>query len=265
MKVFSYGGGADSYAMELDAFDRGELPDLALFADVGSKKGNDGEWPDTYRHMLEYAIPQFEARGVPFVWIGTDMYPIRGRESLMRYFEETRTLPTRMSRMCTMASKVERINKYIADHHAGEPIEMWIGFEAGEEKRLENDPHANGATPGRVNRYPLAERGLCRCLAVKLIRDHGMPVPRKSACMFCPFSTRGDFQTLARDYPETFNRVATMEENCHTTKSGKVMKYSFDGPHLREWIKKPYKKRVIPCKVCGASERETKETGCGWL
>jgi len=265
MKIFSYGGGADSYAMELDAFDRGELPDLALFADVGSKKGNDGEWPDTYRHMLEYAIPQFEACGVPFVWLTTEMYPIRGRESLLKYFEETRTLPTRMSRMCTMASKVERIERYIADHHPGKPIEMWIGFEAGEDKRIANDPHAGGATPGRRNRFPLQERGLCRCLAVKLIRSHGMPVPRKSACMFCPFSTRGDFQTLARDYPETFERVAKMEENCHTTKSGKVMKYSFDGPHLRDWIKKPYKKRIIPCGICGAPERETKETGCGWL
>jgi hypothetical protein len=56
-----------------------------------------------------------------------------------------------------------------------------------------------------------------------------------------------------------------MEENCHLTKSGKVMRYSFDGPALRKWIAKPYKRRAIPCGVCGARERETKETGCGYL
>lgn len=264
MKILSYGGGADSFAMTLDALDRGERPDECVFADTGSPRGDGGEWPETYDHMRRVALPLCEREGIPFVWITTDMYPIRGRESLLRYFEETRTMPTRMSRMCSAAAKIERIERYVLEHHPGSEIEMWIGFEAGEEKRIANDPHARGeGRPGWRNRFPLAERSLCRCRAVSLIKSHGLEVPPKSACVYCPFSSRGDFQTLERQHPEVFDRVARMEENCKTTRSGKVMRYSFDGPALREWVSRTYKPRPKPCPVCGAEVREPKRVGCG--
>lgn len=270
-KILSYGGGADSFAMLLDALDRGERPDAAVFADVGSAKGDDGEWPDTYRHIREHAMPICEKAGIAFYWITTEGYPIRGHESLLAYFEAKRLMPSRLSRLCTSAAKVERIAAFLGDQFPDEQFEVWVGFEAGEEIRAENDPHGTvRSADGRKNRFPLMERGLCRCRAVALIQQHGLPVPRKSACVYCPFGTRGDFQTLARELPATFDRVARMEENCRTTKSGKIMRFGYqkgDGtdPTLAEWIAKPYAGRKISCKVCGAAERATKAAGCGYL
>ena len=53
-----------------------------------------------------------------------------------------------------------------------------------------------------MTRFPLIEAGLCRCACEALVRAAGYPVPRKSACVFCPFATRGDFQRLAQVQPK---------------------------------------------------------------
>lgn len=278
-KILSLGGGVDSFAMFLDAIDRNELPDLVIFADVGSPKGDDGEWPSTYRHVREVVMPICEEQGIEFKWLTTNDYPIRGEESLLAYFEKKNIMPTRRSRLCTNAAKVERICSYLIDHYGAEQLfEVWIGFEAGEENRAAQDPHAKeiGGIPQRINRFPLIERALCRCRCVELIQRHGYAVPRKSACMFCPFSSKGDFKTLSQELPEVFDRVARLEENCKTTKSGKRMTFADNAKKrdsgngetcdsLREFAVKPYKARLMPCKVCGAKVRASKATGCDYL
>ncbi len=270
-RVLSYGGGLDSFAMLLDAIERRELPALAIFADVGDPKGKDpAEWPGTYHHIREVVQPLCARMGIEFLWLDTTRSPVRGCRSLFAYFETRRILPTRLSRLCTAAAKIERIHAYIAERAAGRPVEMWIGFEAGEEERARRDPHAYGRGDASwVSRFPLLERGLCRCRCEALCRRLGYAVPRKSACVFCPFSSRADFQTLRRELPETFARVAAIEENCRPTKRGKILRYGYqrgDGtdPDLATWIAKPFRERPITCAVCGGP-RATKRTGCASL
>lgn len=267
----SLGGGLDSWAMLLSEVSRGNKPDGAIFADVSDPEHRDpGEWPGTYRYLREVIAPWCRRQGIAFVWLSTKHSPIRGERSLFRYFERTGSMPSRMSRLCTSAAKVERIQRYLAERYPGEIVEVWIGFEAGEEGRAERDPHAKGRDNQlRINRFPLIERGLCRCRCEALVRRHGFPVPRKSACTFCPFSSRGDFQTLRDQLPSTFQRIEALEEDCKRTRSGKVMRYGYkrgDGsdPALRQWVLPAYKPRVMDCPVCG-NERVTKATACDWL
>jgi hypothetical protein len=302
VRVLSYGGGVDSMAMLVLAIRDGDLPDVVIFADVADgavdrENQDPGEWPGTYRHVREVVIPLCAKLGVRFVWLGTDLYPIRptklvpgGARSLLKYFETGHSMPTRASRLCTSAAKVERIADFLAAEFPGRPVEMWIGFEAGEEKRAKKDPHAKRAKGDtRTSRFPLMEAGLCRCRCVELVRDAGFPVPRKSACVFCPFGSPNDFKTLRNDLPEQFDRVAAMEENCKTTgvrvvdgvvEGGKTLRFGYklgDGtdPSLVEWVTetgrgtkksgKPYTPRVMGCTVCGAKVRATKATGCDYL
>ena len=266
-RILSTGGGLDSFAMLVGAIDRGEIPDLAIFADTGSPRGDDGEWPATYRHLRDYTMRLCEERGIEFVWIMTDDYPIRGRESLLAYFEATKTIPTRMSRMCTMAAKVERIDNWIKDHLAGEKLEIWIGFEAGEEQRAAKDPHASkscGDGLWRTNRFPLMEWGYCRCRCEVLVRRAGFPVPRKSACIYCPFSRRGDFITLSQEQPDAFQRISEWESVSGVTKAGRKLFIVGEGP-LAQDVKKPYNPRTIKCQVCGRNPRASKATGSDYL
>jgi hypothetical protein len=268
------GGGLDSFAMLLVQIAAGEPPDLAIFADVTDPERRDpGEWPGTYRHLREVVMPLCDEHGIEFEWLDTWRYPIRGRRSLYRYFRDQRLMPGRTSRLCTSAAKVERVTDRLIERFPDRPVEVLIGFEAGEEVRASRDPHAVGVVGAggwRVNRFPLIERRLCRCRCEELVRALGYPVPRKSACVFCPYSTRGDFQTLERELPDEFELTEEMEDNCRTTKAGKTLRYGYDkgdgsDPPLRLWIAKPYRPAVIKCAVCGRPRRASKATGCDYL
>jgi hypothetical protein len=97
----------------------------------------------------------------------------------------------------------------------------------------------------------------CRCQA--LVERLGYPVPRKSACVFYPFGSRGDFQTLARALPDQFARIEALEAGCRRTRAGRMMTFSKDGSSLRAWIAPQYRSRVIACGVCGAARRARRQ------
>lgn len=269
-KVLSYGGGLDSFAMLVDAVQRGEFPDLVIFADVADPERLDpGEWPATYSHMERVAVPYCQRHGIPFKWLGTDEVPVRGARSLYGYLRSLDAMVGRMSRMCTCAAKVDRIKEYLIASYPNDLLEVWIGFEAGEEKRAAKDPHAAadeepGSAARRVNRFPLIERQLCRCRCLALVRNAGMEPPPGSACVFCPFSTRGDFQRLERQLPEAFVAVEQLEAKAKLTRGGHTIRFAGGShdPALRAWIEGDYRPRQMSCDVCGSPQRVRKLVGC---
>lgn len=277
LKVLTTGGGLDSWVMLLDAVARGEHPDLVVFADVTDAARLDpGEWPGTYAHLREVVMPFCEAHGIAFKWITTEESPIRGERSLFRYLEVKSLIPSRTMRMCTVASKVERVTDYLDATYPTHRLEVWVGFEAGEEDRAARDPHSKGRAKGRrTNRFPLMERGICRCRAAAIAKASGLPVPPGSACMFCPFGSRGDFQTVAREQPEHFARFVTLEKNCRRTKKNdRIVRFAGTelAPTLDQWIVdkarkggrsvRTYQRVGEACGVCGAEVKAPKLVGC---
>jgi hypothetical protein len=212
-KILSYGGGLDSFAMLLTAIARGELPDVVVFMDTGHPL-DPGEWPGTYRHIDEVVRPICAAHGIEFFKIDHTNYPVRGgtkgeARSLFAWWETRKSMPMAgPGRQCTTIAKVERFERWASDRWPDQDIEVWLGFEAGEEKRVKKDPNTGanrkvpklkkGAKPRarRHNRFPLMEQGLCRCRCEALVRASGYPIPRKSACMFC---LAGDTEVVTRD------------------------------------------------------------------
>lgn len=285
-RVLSYGGGLDSFAMLVEAIRRGDRPDVVVFVDVGHPD-DPGEWPGTYRHVREVAMPLCAREGIEFVTIDSTNYPVRDARSLFAWLEARHQIPVAgPNRICTTVAKVERFERWAADRFGvGAALEVWIGFEAGEEARAAKDPNAGSggkAKKGgiaRTNRFPLMDWGMCRCRCEAAVRAAGYPVPRKSACTFCPYGTKGDWQTLARELPETFARVAKLEaDKPPTAKNGiKLSIMGFrsikrpDGtkthkaPPLPTFIAGTYKPKAHPCAVCGAAERATKAMGCGYV
>lgn len=281
-RVLAYGGGLDSFGMLLDAIERGELPDVCAFADVTDPQRLDpGEWPGTYSHIREVVEPLCAAHGIEFVTLDTVRYPVRDSRSLFSWLEERHQIPVAgPNRICTIVAKVERFERWLDERFADQDTEVWVGFEAGEEGRARYDPNAGAKRahkPGqavRHNRYPLIERNLCRCRCQELVERLGFPVPRKSACTFCPYGSRGDWQTFASELPEEFARTAALEANKPPTEAGKklsIMGYrtlpdgSYRAPPLAVFIQKPYKPRRMPCSVCGRAQRASKATGSDWL
>jgi hypothetical protein len=313
-KVLSLGGGLDSWAMLLDAEIRGELPDVVAFVDVGDAEDRDahpGEWDGTYQHVEEVVRPWCAARGIEFVEISARTgYLIRpenqAARSLFQWLWDMGQIPVAgPNRICTRIAKVERFEAWLDKRFAGQEVEVWIGFDAAEQGRVDNDPNAGkarcatGLKPragsslavqlhnaflwtralafalshaGRLNRFPLMERGLCRCRCEALARASGYPVPRKSACMKCPYGSRGDWKVLAAERPAVFAKIVELEERKGpTVKNGiklSIMDFNSKtktGTMLPKFVAKPYKAKVVPCSVCGASQRATKAAGCGYL
>lgn len=286
IKVLSYGGGLDSFAMLLDAIERGEKPDACVFIDVGdgtaTREGEDpAEWPGTYRHMREIVIPLCEREGIAFEWLDSERYPVRDARSLYAWLEARKQIPVGgPNRICTTIAKVERFERWLTATYGEEHVEVWIGFEAGEEARADKDPNAGkGKNVQRQNRFPLIERGLCRCQCAALVKRLGYPVPRKSACTFCPYGTRTDWKTYACELPESFAKIVALEEVKPRTKKNNVNLsiMGFSSKKLPDGTKS-YKDTPLPlyvegkgraskpvmCKVCG-SVRATKATGCDYL
>lgn len=300
-KVLSLGGGLDSWAMLLDAEARGELPDVVAFVDVGDpddRDGQPGEWDGTYRHVEEVVRPWCAARGIEFVEISARTgYLVRDARSLFQWLWDRGQIPVAgPNRICTRIAKVERFEAWLDQRFPGQAVECWIGFDASEQARVDKDPNIGkprgpthlGKLPQwwrwtralayamtharRVNRFPLIERGLCRCRCEALARASGYPVPRKSSCQYCPYSTRGDWQRFAVERPEHFARVVEMEDRKPpTTKNGRklsIMAYSSKkqiGTPLPVFVRGSYTAKVVPCKVCGARQRATKASGCDYL
>lgn len=291
VKVLSYGGGLDSFAMLLHALDRGERPDLCIFVDVSDgdavRDGEDpGEWPGTIRHLREVVLPLCEREGIEFVWLDTRAYPVRDARSLFAWLWKRGQIPVGgPTRICTTIAKVERFERWMSDRFPHTDVEVWIGFEAGEEDRVKKDPNAGtrrrrrklgGAR--RHNRFPLVEARLCRCRCEELVRRHGLPMPPKSACVYCPYGSLADWQRLARELPDAFDATAQLEERKPPTSAG--TKLSIMGfrtlkdaegkvighraPPLREYIKGTPRPRRKRCEVCGRETKASKVIGCGY-
>lgn len=290
--VISYGGGLDSFAMLLLAIEQNRKPDAVAFIDVadGSPLGDGddpGEWPGTYRHMREVVIPMCAQHDIEFVWITSKEFPVRDARSLIAWLEARKQIPVAgPNRICTVVAKVERFEKWLDTRWPDQEVEVSIGFEAGEEKRADKDPNAGAKRklkPGRAyrtNRFPLMEQGYCRCRCEALVRSMGLPIPRKSACVFCPYGSIRDFKAFHRELPEHFARAAALETNKPPTSSGKKLSIKgyrtikdkagnaigYKSTPLPEYVKGTERApRPNPCRVCGAERKATKATGCGYL
>lgn len=307
-RVLSYGGGTDSFAMLLRALQLGIRPDAVAFADVGDPEHeHPAEWPGTYRHIDEYLRPLLEREGIPFDVIDADRYPVRDARSLFEWMKVRGQIPVAgPNRICTIIAKVERFERWVVERWPGEEVETWIGFEAGEESRAANDPNAGKDQNGlmhhsklgwgfwrkenkkrgvpahfeqwfkRSNWFPMIEWGLCRCRSEELILAAGYPVPRKSACVFCPYATTGDFQTLARELPETFAEVVELEAVKPPTSNGaklsiknfRTVKHAdgsktYKATMLPKLVQGVYRPRPVLCTVCGRPKAQ-KATGCSY-
>lgn len=294
-RVVAYGGGLDSFAMLVEGIRRGERPDVVCFVDVGDPNREDpAEWPGTYRHLEEVVRPLCAREGIEFVWLNTVAYPVRGERSLFAWLKSRKQIPVAgPARLCTTIAKVERFEQWLSDRWPGQEVEVWVGFEAGEEKRAAKDPNAGGRRKARrkkvvkgeppppppaqrCNRFVLIEWRMCRCRCAERIRDSGYPLPPGSACVFCPYATKGDWQMLERELPHYWLQVVLLEALKPLTGNGTMLsimgfrtlydkagnKVGYKAPLLPIFIKGEYKPKKKSCEVCGAPVKVRKKMSC---
>lgn len=227
--IVNYGAGVDSTAMLIGLHDRGEVPDLIMFADTGSEK------PETYAY-LDIMDAKLAEWGWPAITRVRNT-PKTGYTSLEGNCLANETIPSLAFgyKSCSLKWKAEPMDRWILGVSRGhnkcagwapalealaagiKPVKC-IGYDAG--------PADSRRAVGRTEddkfryRYPLREWGWVREDCIRRIASEGMPVPVKSACFLCPASKPWELLVLAARHPELLLRAIEVEDKARDGKNG---------------------------------------------
>lgn len=213
--VVSWGGGVNSTAVLVGMAERHERPALILFADTRGEKPETYAFRETLQNWLHWAnFP-------PIVTVANGDKAHYKYKSLEANCLDKKMLPSLAYGYKTCSQKWKRRpqDEYIrawapaiAQWERGGKVTQLIGYDAGEARRAKpfDDPRFE-------LRYPLIEWGWDRDACVAAIQRAKLPVPVKSACFFCPASTKAEILALKANHPALFDRAITMERNASLT------------------------------------------------
>jgi hypothetical protein len=206
--VVNWGGGVNSTAMLIGMNTRGIVPDLIVFADTGGEKPHTLEYGRLFQQWLR-------ASGMPeLVTVQNDgIYQTLENNCLQK-----KMLPSLVYGFKSCSDKYKRRPVEKFERSWGPALRCWelggkvtkaIGYDAAEERRAKIPEDARYRYW-----YPLLEWGWERSDCLAVIAEAGLPSPGKSACFFCPASTKQEVLSLSRSYPALFDRAVAMEKNA---------------------------------------------------
>lgn len=125
--------------------------------------------------------------------------------------DEGRSTPLR--RHCTRDYKINPIESEVRRRLGYKPRQVikkkaksLIGISLDEASRMKPS-----GRPWIDNRFPLVEAGLRRTDCLEIIENEGLPTPKKSACLFCPFHSDTFWRDL-KEYPEEWEKAVRFDE-----------------------------------------------------
>jgi hypothetical protein len=192
---------------------RGEIPDLILFADTGSEK------PETYAYLATINA-WLDRVGFPRVTVVKNPRPKSGDKSLGDSLKRLKVLPALAygAHQCSLVWKrdpqvafMKKWQPAIDAWSRGELVTQCIGYDAGPRDSCRSYKAEGKATAGFANRFPLIEWNWDRERCEAEIAAAGLPVPVKSACWFCPASKKSEIDWLAKFHPELAAQAVEIE------------------------------------------------------
>lgn len=160
MNIVSFGGGTNSTAMIIGMYLHKIPIDLILFADTG------GEQPHTYE-FIEIFNVWLERHGLPKItpvcYTDKDGNRLTLEEECLR----SHTLPSIAYgfKKCSLKHKIGTQEKFCnhdprckAEWKAGRRVHKYIGYDAGETRRIQHAAPADEANKKYENHYPLPFR-----------------------------------------------------------------------------------------------------------
>jgi hypothetical protein len=205
--ILSYGGGVNSVALMVLLL-RERLPlDGVVFADTG------GEVPETYAY-LDTTRHYLRAHGVSFTVVskrGASLYETAWRRKVF---------PSAIWRWSTRDFKVGPIYRYYRG--LGGHVNQYLAIAWDELERMKRS-----RVDYVTSLFPLVERRMTRADCVALIHDAGLPVPPKSACFFCPFSSLDRWKWLYEAHPDLYARAMALEEHSKHFPSQRLTDQAF--------------------------------------
>ena len=213
MNVVSFGGGTNSTAMIIGMYLHKIPIDLILFADTGGEQPHTYEFIETFNGLLEkHGLPQ----------ITSVQYHDKdgNRLTLEQECINSGTLPSIAYgfKRCSLKHKIGTQEKFCNNYQpckevwaSGQRVQKYIGYDAGETRRIQHAAPIDEADKKYEKHYPLYEWGWTREECVRVIERAGLPKPGKSSCFFCPSMKKKEIQALWENYPDLFQRAIALE------------------------------------------------------
>jgi 3'-phosphoadenosine 5'-phosphosulfate sulfotransferase (PAPS reductase)/FAD synthetase len=199
VNAISYGGGVQTVALAiLAAHGRVRRPDLIVFADTG------GESEATYSYN-----ERMRAWLAPF---GLTLTTARAHRSLDATLAAGKAVIPfygsdggQLNRVCTERWKI-RIVRHALREAGATTATVMLGISLDEAHRMKDSDVAWAS-----NDHPLIDAGLRRSDCERIITAEGLPVPPKSACVYCPHRTAASWVRMRRDDPVAFQHAVSVE------------------------------------------------------
>lgn len=192
--ILSFGGGVNSVALMLWLLKHSHPLDEVVFADTGV------ELPETYAY-LPTVETHLAAHEVKFTRIEGR---VRGRD-LYQTCWERRVIPSAIWRWSTRDFKVRPIYRYYRSLKTQVIQYLAIAYDEFDRMRTSEVAFV-------TNVYPLVQNRLSRTDCVDIIQEAGLPMPIKSSCFFCPFSSLDRWKWLYEQHPDLYERAIALEE-----------------------------------------------------
>ena len=222
LNILSLGAGVQSTTMALMAA-HGELtpmPDYAIFADTGAEPWHVYDQLDFLEEVLPFPVFRvMEHEGLDksirgAVAEGRDE---KGRYASAPFFVETSPANRGMlRRQCTEVFKIRPIERKVRQllglkkgqrAPKGIAVSMWIGISADESQRMKpNQKHYI------ENRWPLIELDMHRWHCLQWMEKNEYPLPKKSACYFCPYHSDATWLDMKQNDPDAWDDAVKMDE-----------------------------------------------------
>ncbi len=216
MNVVAFGGGVNSTAMIIEMNRRGIPIDLILFADPGA------EQPHTYAHIEEFNEWLINHNLPKIVTVyATDKDG--KRRTLEQDCIERCALPAIAYgfKTCSQHFKTQPQEKFCNNYEpckktweSGGKVDRYVGYDAGEERRMQNAIVYDMQNKKYTNHYPLIEWGIFREDCIEIIKSENLTVPGKSSCFFCPSMKPAEIRQLRSENPELLERALNIEKNA---------------------------------------------------
>lgn len=214
--VVLYGAGTQSTGMILMALqgDYKWKPDFAVFSDTGAEPRSVIEYKE---YFAEYVKKEFDF----------DIYTVsrgnlqkdtidyldgnRKRVASIPLFTETGML----WRQCTEDYKIDPANKFVKKYlgikrkndFQNKNVAYWKGISVDEMQRMnKSDLWWNSFV------FPLIENRMRREDTIRYVLNHGLKLPPRSACKFCPFHSSSYWKHLHDNEPEEFQEAVEFDE-----------------------------------------------------
>ncbi len=191
--------------------------DLILFADPGAEQPHTYEYIEVFdKWLVKHGLPKI----TPVHCVDKD----GNRLFLEKECLERGALPAIAYgfKTCSQKYKIRPVDKFLKkiineELAEGRMVHKFIGYDAGETRRVQHAAPADEANKKYENHYPLYVWGWDRAECVRVIERAGLPRPGKSSCFFCPSMKKAEIRELAEKYPDLLQRAIDIEHGAAPT------------------------------------------------